>query len=209
MKKADLRTGVIYAYRTSKWSGIKPVVLLDTTVTYQFNSPGRWRGQDTAMVHPRPGQPASANIGYLALTIAPEGRGRRQRPLRAEELPGAFTLEQAQALTVDQAGDFPFAFTVVNPRFLLGEYAAVLDREQAEAQRKNEARIRHNNLVSGLYVERNRRLSALEHLVPGDLRGQGPVDPDLPYTEQRVRLTLAQVDALLAQIPTPEASTSA
>ena len=226
MKKSDIKTGVIYAYRTSKYDNALPLVVLDTTKTYATGAPRfgnvppgtpRWRPSVT-----REGKPiVSPSSGYLAA-----GRGGRayisesmRGPITDAELAGlmSVTLDGALALRFDApvAEDSPYRdLGVINPRFILSEWDEYTQKKQAIDELASDLAALAKAESDARVAAATQRVEALRALnLPGRL-AQPVESKGFQYSEKdsvtpptysgntaTVHLTLAQIDALLSLIP--------
>lgn len=220
MKKADLATGVVYAYQTSPYDRPDPMVLLDSARLYSFTRVHGWDGPSTsqpllkvsdATMPTKGGLGREAGSGYLAITPASphqvESNGTDS--LAVEDLLTVTTLEQVLALNQTQSLDFNFHVRLVNNRFLVGVYDEVVAERQRREQAQQQARQRRDENERAAAEALSTRMHALQPLVPGDFPSQTSVRAyDISdLGKVKITLTLDQVDALLALIPqaAPEA----
>lgn len=225
MKIKDLKAGVLYAYQDSKYSGRKPVILLDVEHSYTHRSrdaAGTWTRRDdrTVSLHGTYGL-HSSKTGFLAVVDSYQGYDNRSEEVRA----AARDRMQQQAARILRNGlresfalkpGAEVRLDAINPRFIVGEWDDVEGAAQIALQAAQERRAALDAESAARVAAATARVEALRALaLPGDIAqpeeswstnygGTGMPD-DGKYSAvvstRTVRLTLDQVDALLSLIP--------
>lgn len=166
MKKADLKTGVVYGYKTGKYDTLKPVVLVSLDL-YRSNS-DRW-GRDKSgeakyvkaspgVVRPSKGDVFAGEVGYLVISNQNlRWSSPPKNPLSLDALTEV-TLEQVLAAHV-HGKDLPEGYTValVNNSHITGVYDDLVDakRKATEATVAYYARQRAEAEVQVAAVQAN------------------------------------------------------
>lgn len=169
MKVKDIKIGQPYFYEPGKWHSESLVIVLDTSTTLRTTT-SRWDSRDAGpFVKHLKGyhRPSGTTTGYLALSV----RGHAAKGLTQEQIGalGAVTANQV-ALDKFQSPErlkelgINAEVTIVQPRFLLGEWNAMVNARQEYEQQVAEAR-RRESTESALRVERWEKVAdALEEI---------------------------------------------
>lgn len=228
MRKQDVKTGVVYAYKRSKYDKPRKVVVVDTAHLYWMTPRQTYGGPKTGPTFSvaRTGVGFSDTTGYLGIFgddgHATWGAGERQQAdsrilasvTRERLLAMRFGVEGKSSDTLI-VGDIRCKVAVINPRFIAGEWDDVMQAKDDEDERRRliEADLkRQSDARVAATKERVDRLAKLG--LPGHLpdphepasrpwRTGNDWDP-LRYDQSltgKVSLTLGQLDALLSLIP--------
>lgn len=147
MKKTDLQTGVVYAYKPSKYSSTAPVVLLSLDL-YRTNNHrwGRNEPGSAKYVTSNAGRPSKGGgygidtVGYLAVS--------NQRFNYSGQPTDALSLDDLRTLTLDEVlkdqrhgveGSPRYVVDLINNTGIVGLYDEVMGAEDAAKQARHAA----------------------------------------------------------------------
>lgn len=228
MKRTDIKTGVVYSYKTSAYDPAKGrrCVVLDTS-TFHYGAGGGFGVPRDAPMFSLPHHKtrngkqdwqASEKWGLLAVVAEGTGIAPERVPEADDAALLGVTLAEALAMTGAYSHYFGGkqiipggAVLLANPRYIVGEYVDIaegVDTVQQERDRQDEeARAASRARVAATQARVDRL--AIHGVVLEDReeseawrggRGWKPVTFDRALT-RRASLTWAQVDALLSLIP--------
>jgi len=223
VKKSEMKTGVLYAYRTSKYDAPRPVVLLDTTRLWSKRGSGYGSDKTQPLfrhAHQQVNRPSGSDYGggmdygYPAVTRRPARFGD-EPTVEAHDLLNVSSREEMATLMTQRIPGQPEEVMVhlIDPRYIEGEWDDVMQAREDEAARRkhieNEAQAESQARVAAAQ-KRHDALVALG--LPGTLEkpqetlasrwGSDWAPPKYSTTLTRqVSLSMEQIDAILSLIP--------
>lgn len=215
MRAKDVKTGVLYAYQTSKRIDPVPVMVLDLRIHAQSRVVRHLDRKDVPIWRlmqniTRAGGARYDEIhyGFPALSILPLFPSRMDKPGDIKDL-SRFTYEHVNAAMTAAATRKPVPGTgvyplVVNPTYIVGEWEEVSERVADEKELAENLAAADLARKTELAAAKQQRIDALRALnLPGTL-ADAPKAETWGFSEKnatQVVLSIAQVDALLSLIP--------
>lgn len=223
MKKSEMKTGVVYAYRTSKYDAPRPVVLLDTTRLWSRRGSGYGVDKTQPLFKPASAhavRPSGSDFGsgmdygYPTVTRRPPRFGD-EPTVEAHDLLNVCSREEMATLMTSRIPGQPdeVVINLIDPRYIEGEWDDVMQAREDEAARRKHIESEAEAESKARVAAAQKRYDALVALgLPGTLEkpAEHRVDryssdwqpPKYATTLTRqVSLSMEQIDAILSLIP--------
>lgn len=215
MKKNQLKTGVVYAYREGKYGVIEPIVLIDTDKLYSSNIPTYGSGNPTSPLFGLAWQYAQgktptvgSGIGYLAVWGNMRQFGKPE--MTRDEIRAMLTVTKDEALAriIGEGSRIrPRAdLKIVSPRWIIGEWDDVMQDVEDETARQALLAAEAKAASDKRVAETQERIDRLRELkLPGKIedaveRKSYSKLSGYDGNTGKVELSLGQLDALLGLI---------